>query len=380
VSIRVLIVDDSSFFRKLLREILAQDPFLTVVGEATNGREAVALTQELGPDVVTMDVEMPVMNGISAVREIMARKPTPILMLSALTQEGANATFDALDAGAMDFFPKRTDNPEEHMQRSARVLRARLRTLAIRGVPSRVGRPVPPPPMAPRPAPASAPGATRGLPAAAPPVVPPPVAPKAAGGGEQTRGVIGRRGMVVIGASTGGPAALQQVLRKLPACFPVPLLVVQHMPAAFTAAFAQRLDGLLDLDVREAADGDPLRPGLIYIAPGGVHVEVRREGAGMVVRTRIPQPNEHYRPSVDIALASAAEVYGADLLGVVLTGMGDDGLQGARALKAQGGRLWAQDRATSVIYGMPAAVAKAGLTDVVLGLDELADSLPGCVR
>ncbi|MFP4271969.1 MAG: protein-glutamate methylesterase/protein-glutamine glutaminase [Halothiobacillaceae bacterium] len=358
MAMRVLIVDDSAFFRKALKEVLTADGFLEVVGEAVNGREAIDKAARLEPDVITMDVEMPVMDGISAVREIMKAKPTPILMLSALTQAGAEATLDALDAGAVDFWPKDTTDPKSTLHQSARLLRARLRTLAVRGVPRKARAPLVPPS-------ASTAGKVE------------------RGSGLQAgdlRGVISRRGMVVIGASTGGPAALQIVLERIPAGFPVPVLIAQHMPAAFTGPFAQRLDAISGLKISEAVDGEPLLPGHAYVIPGGVHGEVIRQQGQCAFRRREPAANEHYRPSVSIALASAAMVYGADTLGVVLTGMGDDGAQGARMVRDSGGHVWSQDQASCVIYGMPAAVAKAGLSEAVLPLGQIGDAIAGCVR
>ncbi|MGC9456087.1 MAG: protein-glutamate methylesterase/protein-glutamine glutaminase [Halothiobacillaceae bacterium] len=358
MAMRVLIVDDSAFFRKALKEVLTADGFLEVIGEAVNGREAVEKAARLEPDVITMDVEMPVMDGISAVREIMKSRPTPILMLSALTQAGAEATLDALDAGAVDFWPKDTTDPKSTLHQSARLLRARLRTLAVRGVPKKARTPV---------SPSAAPtaGKVERGPGAAP---------------GDLRGVISRRGIVVIGSSTGGPAALQVVLERIPAGFPVPVLIAQHMPAAFTGPFAQRLDAVAGLKISEAIDGEPLLPGHAYVIPGGIHGEVVRHQGQCAFRRREPVANEHYRPSVSIAFASAAMVYGADTLAVVLTGMGDDGAQGARMVRDSGGHVWSQDQASCVIYGMPAAVAKAGLSEAVLPLGQIGDAIAGCVR
>lgn len=362
---RVLIVDDSAFFRKALKEVLTGDGFLEIVGEAVNGRDAIDKAVALKPDVITMDVEMPLMDGISAVREIMQRQPTPILMLSALTQAGAEATLDALEAGAVDFWPKDTADPKSTLHQSARLLRARLRTLAVRGVPRKAR-------------PAAAP-TTRATPSARP--VQPSVAPAASAEvASNLQGVISRRGIVVIGASTGGPAALQTVLERLPAGFPVPVLIAQHMPAAFTGPFAQRLNAVSRISISEAKDGDLLRAGCAYVIPGGVHGELHRQNGSVAFKVREPVANEHYRPSVSIALESAAMVYGADTLGVVLTGMGDDGAQGARMVRDSGGHVWTQDQASCVIYGMPAAVAKAGLSEAVLPLNQIGDAIAGCVR
>lgn len=342
---RVLIVDDSSFFRHRLQDVLTEDATIEVIGTAGNGQEAMARVAELKPDVVTMDVEMPVMDGITAVRNIMAKTPVPILMLSALTTDGANATLDALDAGAVDFFPKQFHEDRDNLSLSPHLLRMKIRKLGrggvqLRRVPS---------------APAKAPVA---------PSVPDVPLP---------RGVK----LLIIGASTGGPAALQQIVGALPASFPIPVLIVQHMPASFTGAFAQRLDRLCALQVKEASDGDELRPGTIYLARGGCHVEVRERRGHYLLLEREPRVEEHYRPGVDIAFESAAQTLGAHVLGLVLTGMGADGREGARHIKAAGGQVWTQDEASCVIYGMPSAVSKAGLSDRELPLGAIPEAILG---
>ncbi|OZB80680.1 MAG: hypothetical protein B7X28_06255, partial [Halothiobacillus sp. 13-55-253] len=328
----VLIVDDSVFFRRALRELILADDRLTVVGEAANGREAILKAYQLKPDIITMDVEMPIMDGISAVREIMNRCPTPIMMLSSLTQAGAVATLEALDAGAIDFYPKKA------LGEGARLLTTRLRLLAARKQRQTI----------------VAESAARGSPT---------VAPRHA-----EQGVIGRRGLVVIGSSTGGPAALQTVLQEIPANFPVPIVIAQHMPASFTGPFASRLNSSMALNVVEAKDGAPLVAGTAYIVPGGKHGEVHLRSGTLNFSEREPAAGENFRPSVNFLFQSAAQAAGSDVLAVVLTGMGDDGTEGARAIRAASGHVWAQDQASSVIYGMPAAVAKAGLTEAVLPL------------
>lgn len=342
--VRVLIVDDSGFFRRRIRELLATDPALEVVGEAADGRQAVAAVDQLQPDVVTMDVEMPVMDGISACREIMRRRRTPILMFSSLTHEGARATLDALEAGAVDFMPKRFSeiarDSEEARRRLCEKVRAvgRGRSGMIAAAQPRAAAPAP----APRQGPAPVPGRFR---------------------------------LVVIGTSTGGPVALQRVLSSLPAGFPLPLLLVQHMPGSFTRAFAERLDGLCAIDVREAAQGDALRPGLALLAPGGHQIGLRNGGGRLLTHVFDLGEEQIYRPSVDIAFREAARVYGGRVLAVVMTGMGADGCEGAAALKAAGAEVWAQDEASSVIWGMPGAVARAGHSDRLLPLDQIGPAL-----
>jgi len=367
MAVRVLIVDDSSFFRRALRGVIGSDSRLEIVGEAANGREAIDKACSLKPDVITMDVEMPVLDGISAVREIMQRCPAPILMLSALTHAGAVATLDALEAGAVDFFPKTSADPRESLSQNSRLLCARLRLLAVRGVAAAAGR-------------ASATAAGRSIAGAPVSRETPASTPRSEASQHAESGVISRRGAVVIGSSTGGPAALQVVLSAIPADFPVPIVIAQHMPAAFTGPFATRLDHHVALRVCEVEDGAVLRPGTAYVIPGGKHGEIQRRNGTLVFHVREPADSEHFRPSVNIALSSASEALGDDMLGVILTGMGDDGAEGARKVRAGNGTIWSQDRATSVIYGMPAAVAKAGLTQAVLPLNEIGSAIAGSVR
>ncbi len=351
MAVGVLIVDDSIFFRRALRELIEADDRLTVLGEAANGREAILKACQLKPDVITMDVEMPIMDGISAVREIMSRCPAPIMMLSSLTKAGAMATFEALDAGAVDFYPKSSGDAKEVFGDSPRLLTTRLRLLAARRQRQAM----------------AAESIAR--------------APSAAGVSPHAeRGIIGRRGLVVIGASTGGPAALQTVLQEIPANFPVPILIAQHMPASFTGPFASRLNGSLALNVVEAKDGMPLVAGTAYIVPGGKHGEVQCRSGALIFSEREPAAGEHFRPSVNFLFQSAAQAAGPDVLAVVLTGMGDDGTEGARAVRAASGHVWAQDQSSSVIYGMPAAVAKAGLTNAVLPLKDVGAAISRSVR
>lgn len=356
---RILIVDDSAFFRRLLRELLSSEPGYEIVGEAVDGDQAVEMACRLKPDIITMDVEMPGKDGIAATRQIMERCPTPILMLSSLTNYGAQSTFDALEAGAMDFMTKLNGSSGGAMAHQLPLLRAKIRLLAGRRDALR----------------------HRGAVAEAPPANN--RAPSVGTTRQDTKGcerILSSRGMVVIGASTGGPAAVQQILQKIPASFAVPILVLQHMPPLFTHAFAERLDRVIPLTVKEAAEGEMPLPGHVYIAPGGMHTQLgwRHNKPAFVMREA--QPNEHFRPSVDIGFSSAASVYRADVLGMVLTGMGNDGVLGARALKAAGAKVWTQDRDSSVIFGMPMEVAKAGLSDAVMSLDDLASCLLRCLR
>ncbi|HDX8594388.1 TPA: chemotaxis response regulator protein-glutamate methylesterase [Aeromonas dhakensis] len=363
MAIKVLVVDDSSFFRRRVSEIITQDPMLTVIDTAQNGREAVEKAQQLRPDVITMDIEMPVMDGISAVREIMAKCPTPILMFSSLTHEGAKATLDALDAGALDFLPKKFEDIARDKDEAVRLLQQRVKEISRkRFLMSAPARPKAPEPVARTPLNAPRPAERQAEPQRAAPVA----AFKRSGKSYQ---------LVAIGTSTGGPVALQNVLTKLPGDFPHPILLIQHMPATFTAAFAARLNSLCQIGVKEAEDGDVLKPGHAYLAPGGKQMLLEGRGAGARIRIVDGNDKVNYKPCVDITFASAAKTYADKVLAIVLTGMGADGRDGARLLKEQGSTIWAQDEASCVVYGMPQAVAKAGIATESLPLDRVAQRI-----
>lgn len=365
MAVKVLVVDDSSFFRRRVSEIINQDPLMTVIDTAQNGREAVDKAQQLRPDVITMDIEMPVLDGISAVREIMAKCPTPILMFSSLTHEGAKATLDALDAGALDFLPKKFEDIARDKDEAVNLLQQRVKEIARKRFLMATR------PRAPEPAARPAVTGTLNRPLAE--RQPEPVRAAAAPAAFKRSGKSYQ--LVAIGTSTGGPVALQNVLTKLPGDFPHPILLIQHMPATFTAAFAARLNGLCQIGVKEAQDGDVLKPGQAYLAPGGKQMLL--EGRGPGARLRIIDGNDkvNYKPCVDITFASAAKTYGDKVLAIVLTGMGADGRDGARLLKEQGATIWAQDEASCVVYGMPQAVAKAGIASESLPLDWVAQRI-----
>jgi two-component system chemotaxis response regulator CheB len=334
--IRVLVVDDSAFMRKALATMLTGDPEIEVVGNARNGEEALELVRQLDPDVVTMDVDMPVMDGITAVRRIMAEAPRPILMVSSLTREGAEETLAAMEAGAVDFIPKALSRVSLEIVHIEAELRAKVKAVARRRAPKVSA--------APRPAPA------------------PGIGPK---------GVE----LIAIGVSTGGPPAVQRILAALPAHFPVPILIAQHMPRAFTGPFAQRLDATSALTVREAEDGMPLAPGLVLVGPGGLHLRVRRQGLRLHAEVGQEPQDALYKPSATELIASVARTCAGRAAALIMTGMGSDGLEGARRLKAAGGVVLAQSEATCTVYGMPKAVVDAGLTDAVVDLDAIAATL-----
>ena len=369
MTVTVLVVDDSSFFRRRLMQMIDECPGLKVVGTATNGREGVEKTLALKPDVITMDYEMPMMDGITAVREIMAKRPTPILMFSSLTYEGARVTLDSLDAGAVDYLPKNFDEISRNSAELKRKLAERLIEIAGAGrkplwtSKTTVTAPIQPAgPAVMNPARASVSNMVR---TGAPPL--------GAGTAKfKPRAPMKHYSLVAIGTSTGGPVALQTVLTQLPQSFSAPIVLIQHMPATFTAAFAERLNGLCKIRVKEAVDGDMLFPGVALLAPGGKQMMISKGG-----RIKILPGDErlNYKPCVDVTFASAANVYPNQVLGIVLTGMGADGCEGARVLKQSGCDVWAQDEVTSVIYGMPMAVAKANLADEIMPLQQVGQRL-----
>jgi two-component system chemotaxis response regulator CheB len=384
MAVKVLVVDDSGFFRRRVSEILSSDPTIQVVGTATNGKEAIDQALALKPDVITMDYEMPMMDGITAVRHIMQRCPTPVLMFSSLTHEGARVTLDALDAGAVDFLPKNFEDISRNPEKVKQMLCEKVHSISrsnrrFSGYGSN-STPAPTPAAAavsPR-ASSAAPTPSRPAPAAAPARSALPAAHAHAGHSSASTAhphaahspAPKRKAykLVAIGTSTGGPVALQRVLTQLPANFPAPIVLIQHMPAAFTKAFAERLDKLCRISVKEAEDGDMLRPGLALLAPGGKQMMIDGRGA---VKILPGDERLNYKPCVDITFGSAAKSYNDKVLAVVLTGMGADGREGARLLKQSGSQIWAQDEASCVIYGMPMAIVKAELADAVYSLDDI---------
>ncbi len=370
---KVLVVDDSSFFRRRLADILNKDINLTVIDVAVNGREAVEKAIKLKPDVITMDIEMPVLNGIDAVKQIMAKAPTAVLMFSSLTHQGAKATLDALDAGALDFLPKKFNEIAKNSDEAGALLRQRVKQLARRrgmvarqfSAQSRANKSS----LSPL---ASSTMRSR----ATTKVVPVENKPK-----NQTSAIVKRASgksykLLAIGTSTGGPVALQKVLTKIPANFPLPIILVQHMPAAFTEAFANRLNTMCKISVKEAAEGDVLKPGVAYLAPGGQQMII--DGTENAAKLKVFEDNSPritYKPSVDISFGSAAKIYAGNVLAVILTGMGADGREGSRMLKNKGATIWSQDEESCVVYGMPQAVTAAGISQLEISLADIATSI-----
>lgn len=348
---RILIVDDSAVFRSLLRSVVSREPSFEVVATAADGASALTCLETARPDLILLDVEMPVMDGLVTLRELRARDyATPVIMCSSLTQHGAHITLEALARGASDYVakPLAQSSREEAVEALAAELLPRIHALtraAPSASPATAGAPLPFPP------PARANFATS------------PQSP------ESTPSV------VVVGVSTGGPAALEAILPLLPADFPLPMLVVQHMPELFTRLLAERLDGNCHLRVAEATEGAPVTAGTVSIARGNWHLEVvstAGPGAHPTLHLTQAAQENHCRPAADVLFRSAARVYGPGVLGVVLTGMGADALNGSRVIREQGGSVVVQDEASSTVWGMPGAVANAGLANRILPLGVIA--------
>ena len=348
---RLLIVDDSAVMRSILRAVISSDRSLEVAGTAADGASAIQAIETLRPDLVLLDVEMPVMDGLATLRELRARgHQSPVIMCSSVTQRGARVTIEALAAGASDYVAKPVGQSDRE---------AGIRMLAQELIPkvkalTRDLTAEPAPGLRPRVGGAIA-----------------PASPAASAYGSAVEFV---PKVVVIGVSTGGPAALDRVLPVLPRSYPLPVLVVQHMPEIFTGLLAERLNGRCQLEVREATDGDAVAPGIIFVARGNWHMEVlagASSGAAPTLRLMQSPPVNHCRPAVDILFRTAAAVYGGAVVAAILTGMGSDGLAGCRLLRAAGSTVLAQDQATSTVWGMPGVVANAGLANRVLPLDAI---------
>ncbi len=376
--IKILVVDDSAFMRKVLSDLFKSQPDFEVVDIGRNGAEAVEKVKQHSPDVVTLDVEMPVMDGLTALEQIMAVKPTPVVMVSSLTKAGADATIKALSLGAVDFVAKsagsisRIDEIEKDLLQKCREAagvsgnRLRATVAAVKPVilPERTAPAAPEKPLI----------VEKVL-----------TVDKAAPSMTRTTSVSSVISgvddwIVAIGTSTGGPRALQEVLTRLPGNLPCPTVIVQHMPPGFTKSLAERLNTLSELTVKEAADNDKLVAGTVYIAPGDFHLTLRRETSGTYVKLNKDPAIGGLRPAVDPMMVSVAETYGTKAVGVILTGMGHDGAKGMKAIKRLQGRTIAEDQSTSVVFGMPKAAIEAGVVDSILPLQQVAEGIVQCLK
>ncbi len=352
MTVRVLIVDDSKFFRGQISRLLENNKDVVIVGVASNGTEAINKTIELKPDVITMDIEMPVMNGIDATRKIMQRHPTPILIFSSLSTDGAQSTLDALDAGAIDYMPKKLSEISKHPEEVSNVLCQKIIDVAkqsrmllkkdsvvLEGLLSRnriknTGRNI-----------------------------------------SSVDRKTGKIQVVAIGTSTGGPVALQNILKELPANFSLPILLIQHMPGTFTPAFAKRLNDLCKIQVKQAETGDVLKAGVAYLAPGGKQMSVKGRPQSCVIEISDGPLDLNYKPSVDYTFSAIEKTFTSNVLAIILTGMGADGCVGATKLKKSGSIILAQNEKSCVVYGMPAAVVKAEIVDKVLDLQGISEEI-----
>jgi len=355
--IRVIVIDDSAFMRKSLSMLLESDPEIKVIATARDGQEGIEKIRSYRPDLVTLDVEMPRMDGLTALRVIMKEIPLPVLMVSSLTTEGAQATLDALNLGAVDFIPKQLSYvsldiikiKEELIHKVKTIVRSRSLRHRLARWRTKSGF------SDDTPVQHSLENQAMALSRVAKPAVP--------------------LRLTAIGVSTGGPPALQQIIPKIPADYPTGIAIVQHMPPKFTRSLAERLDGLSSIHVKEAEEGDVLKPGVALIAPGGFHLTFFKNGYELVAKISEQPAYTLYRPSVDVMMSSIAAVYSGGVLGVILTGMGKDGLEGLQRIKRNGGYVIAQDEESCVVYGMPKAAVDAGIADAVLPLERIPEAM-----
>ncbi len=351
--IRVLVVDDSAFMRVALRKMMESDPGIEVVGIARNGEEALDKIRQYRPDLVTLDIEMPVLDGLTTLQHIMDEMPLPVIMISALTEEGADATFRALEMGAVDFIPKGGKSYVNlDIIKVGEQLRQKIRAIVKRNRSGRLfrdGQGIDPEEMV--------------------------IRERQANVSDAVAQCDRKVGIVAIGVSTGGPMALNRIVPRFPATFQGKVLVVQHMPPVFTGPFAERLNAISQVPVIEAKDGDTPESGCVYIAPGGVHMKIGSRSHTMRICLDHQPEETLFIPSVDVMMLSLAERFGGDVLGVIMTGMGSDGFQGMSRIKNKGGMTLAQDRASCVVYGMPRVCVENGLIDHVVTLDQMADTI-----
>jgi len=367
--IRVLVTDDSAFMRKVISDILAENPDIEVIDRARNGLECIEKCNKLKPDVVTLDIEMPVMNGLEALERMMRDNPIPTVMISSLTREGADATIRALELGAFDFVTKPSGPISLDIHKVAERLVERVKAAAASRPRNRK------PEMEDKGGEKKPPTVFSEVRAAKPPVSSPPAPlPTAVARTPLQRG---KQKLVVLGTSTGGPKALQTVLTGLPSSFQAPIAIVQHMPAGFTKSLAQRLNSLSQIQVTEVKDGEILEPGTAYIAPGGYHFEVHANNNGQLqAQLHQQEPRAGHRPSVDVLFESVSRLTNVDKWAIIMTGMGNDGTKGLQQMKQDGiATSIIEDESTCIVYGMPRAAIQAGLADHVAPLDKIPELL-----
>ena len=365
--IKVLIVDDSIFMRKALETLLSGEPDMEIVGMAKNGQEAIEMAEQFKPDVITMDIEMPTMDGITALERIMKSNPTPVIMVSSLTKEGADATLKALDLGAVDFMTK--DSQSFGGADIEKGLKDKIRKFAKNKSLVRLLTH-----STPSAATSSQPFKTPAAPQIHTTNISTPFAHATHADGT-TRVVVNKSGIkrvVALGTSTGGPQSLQKVIPLLPADLGVPIVVTQHMPPNFTQSLATRLNTLSKVEVVEAQGKEKLEPNVVYIAKGGFHLKFQKVGASVYTELSTEPSDVFNIPGVDVMVDSIAVIYGKECLGVIMTGMGSDGCKGLKNLKNMGGTIIAQNEPSCIVYGMPRAVVDAGIADEIVPLDEIA--------
>ncbi|MDR2123854.1 MAG: chemotaxis response regulator protein-glutamate methylesterase [Desulfovibrio sp.] len=355
--VKVLVVDDSAFVRRSLISILEKDKDIQVAGTAADGGEAVAKAAALDPDVITMDVEMPKMNGLTALERIMATNPIPVIMVSSMTSEGAAVTLRAMELGALDFIPKLGSGNLHDTQRMEKELCPKIKAISRRKAFLRLKF-------------KNASGRQAAVNAGPPPPRKQAPQPRVI----HTGGSVPFE-VVAIGVSTGGPPAVQRILSELPGNFPVPILIAQHMPASFTGPFAERLNNQCAVNVKQADPVERVRPGTVYISPGGKHLRLENK-SGSLLAVVTEEPKEAlYKPSANVLMETAGIAAGSKTLGVTLTGMGYDGLEGTRVLKQRGGWAIAQNEESCVVYGMPKAVVDAGLADEIVDIKDMSAAI-----
>lgn len=355
--IKVMVVDDSAFMRKAIENMLLKDSGIEIVATARNGKEALEKIKEFNPDILTLDIEMPIMNGLEALQRIMKECPRPVIMVSSLTTEGAESTLKALELGAVDFIAKDKSFASFGILKIEDQLIRTVKHFARRGAARR---------------PLSRSSASTTIPKPAEKKLP--VMPM------RRKASSGRKRIVAIGTSTGGPQSLQRVIPKLNRSLNKPIVVVQHMPPNFTKSLAQRLDALSELTVIEAQGKEKLEPNVVYIAKGGFHLKLRKMGSNYYTELSEQPANVLHIPSVDVMVESVAEVYGGDAVGVIMTGMGSDGQKGLSQLRNRGGHIIAQDENSCIVYGMPRSVVEAGIADEIVPLDNIANSIMQCCK